>query len=159
MEENCIDAVCVLEKNEMKGVVLFHQCRGNRYTIVDIRFSNMKPNSTHAIHIHEKGDLRNGCESLGGHWNPENTTHGSIKVPSRPRHAGDLINNITTDKNGNFHYRYKDPLIRLNGTKSIIGRSVVVHRGKDDLGLGGNKESLATGNAGSRLMCGVIGLA
>ena len=43
-----------------------------------------------------------------------------------------------------------DRLIKLRGTKcNIIGRSLVIHDKEDDLGLGGDKESLITGNAGS----------
>ena len=39
---------------------------------------------------------------------------------------------------------------------TIAGRAIVVHAGEDDLGLGGNPGSVASGNAGSRVACGVI---
>ena len=53
----------------------------------------------------------------------------------------------------------------------IVGRMIIVHADRDDLGQGGldnkgnvidekiHKESLKTGNAGKRVACGVIGLA
>lgn len=41
----------------------------------------------------------------------------------------------------------------------MLGRSVVVHAGEDDLGHGNSADSKTTGNSGARLACGVIGLA
>jgi len=53
-----------------------------------------------------------------------------------------------------------DNIISLNLKSKccIIGRCIVIHEDEDDLGKGGDKESLITGNAGKRLCCGVIGM-
>jgi superoxide dismutase, Cu-Zn family len=154
MSMNCISAICELKKENSVGIVKFHQCPG-RKTIITMNFSGMPKDKTMAIHIHEYGDTRKGCDSLGAHFNPDNVTHGSMAYPKFPRHAGDLINNIHTDKNGQFSYTYEDTLVNL---KDVLGRSIVIHEGVDDLGQGGNKESKTTGNAGKRFMCGIIGL-
>ena len=44
------------------------------------------------------------------------------------------------------------------GERSVVGRAIVIHSDADDLGMGGDAESLKTGNAGDRLACGVIAL-
>ena len=50
-----------------------------------------------------------------------------------------------------------DTRLTLNGPNHILGRSVNVHVGEDDLGRGGHVLSKKTGNAGGRIGCGVIG--
>ena len=73
------------------------------------------------------------------------------------RHVGDL-GNIHTDSAGAAKGTIEDKHIKLIGPESVIGRMIVVHAGEDDLGKGGNEESLKTGNAGGRAACGVIGV-
>ena len=118
--------------NNIKGFVLFEH--HHNVCKVTIKLKNFLPNRTHAIHIHEYGDMRYGCKSAGGHYNPHNKNHGSIFINKNNRHVGDLINNIKSDNNGNVDICYLDNLVKINGKNSIIGRSVVIHDGIDDCG-------------------------
>ena len=151
-------AICIIPSH---GHVTFSQCcKKHKNVKVVFNLFNFAPHATHAIHIHEFGDLSDGCKSLGPHYNPTNETHGSIKFPVAPRHAGDLINNFTTDDKGIFRHWYIDDKLSKVDFSDIYGRSIVIHDGIDDLGRGKGKnkaESLQTGNAGTRLACGIIG--
>ena len=66
---------------------------------------------------------------------------------------------MQADADGNGRYEHSDAKVHLFGPYSVVGRSCVLHKKTDDLGLGGDAESLKTGNAGARIACGVIGLA
>jgi Cu-Zn family superoxide dismutase len=81
--------------------------------------------------------------------------HGGPTAPER--HVGDL-GNIVANASGVATLSFTDSLISLHGTNSIIGRTLVVHNGTDDLGQGGTAESWRTGSAGDRVACGVIGI-
>lgn len=153
-------AIAVFNNESVKGIVKFSQKSQFESTRIEFDLTTSEPDKTHAIHIHEYGDLRDTetcCGACGGHWNPHHTSHGSILYPCRERHAGDLINNFQTDSTGHFHFVYYDPLVQLHGLDNIYGLSVVIHEGRDDLGLGCNPESLINGNAGKRIACSVIG--
>lgn len=155
-----MNAIAFFGKNSssLKGTIKFHQCDTYSHTHIHISLKGFKPNKTHAIHIHEFGDLSDGCTSAGGHYNPFSKKHGCFSIHGNDRHAGDLINNITSDNNGEVDVFFKDTLVSLFGPHNIYGRSIVIHAQVDDLGLGLNKDSLTTGNAGCRIACIVIGV-
>lgn len=111
----------------------------------------------HGFHIHQFGDHSDpSCKAMGPHFNPANKNHGAPSDATR--HAGDL-GNIKANAQGVATIDQVDGHIALNGPNSIIGRGVVVHANRDDLGKGGVAESLKTGNAGGRIACGSIAIA
>ncbi|KLU83397.1 superoxide dismutase [Magnaporthiopsis poae ATCC 64411] len=155
-----VKAVAVLRPDpnatiQVSGSVTFEQESESAPTKVTWNFSGNDPNAKRAFHIHTFGDNTNGCTSAGPHFNPHNKEHGAPSDENR--HVGDL-GNFDTDAQGNSSGTVEDKLIKLIGPESVIGRTVVVHAGTDDLGQGGHAESKKTGNAGGRPACGVIGI-
>lgn len=149
-----IHAISVLHKNpyNIDGTIVFNQVKGGvriKYNITGLK------NGKHGFHIHEFGDLTDGCKSAGAHFNPLNKNHGGLT--SKERHLGDL-GNIQTVKNITKGSLFAKDISLDNKMNSILGRMIVIHSDEDDLGNGGDEESLKTGNAGKRLACGVIGL-
>ena len=107
----------------------------------------------HGFHIHEKGDLSDNCAAAGGHFNPFGNNHGA--PGAEDRHVGDL-GNIVVDEDMNTFVRIEDHLVKLSGETSVLNRAIVIHEGVDDLGLGGEEDSMTTGHAGPRAACCVI---
>lgn len=136
-------------------MVSFTQQNITTATKIMAHVKGLKPNGTHGMHIHEFGDITEGCKTAGPHYNPFNKSHGGPL--DKDRHIGDL-GNLKADGNGVAHYAHEDALIKLFGDFSVVGRSVVVHEGEDDLGKGGHPDSLTTGHSGGRVACGLIGL-
>ncbi|KAJ9192279.1 hypothetical protein DTO164E3_8418 [Paecilomyces variotii] len=152
-----VKAVAVLRgDSKITGTVTFEQANESAPTTVSWNITGHDPNAERGMHIHQFGDNTNGCTSAGPHYNPFGKTHGA--PTDEVRHVGDL-GNIKTDAEGNAVGSVQDKLIKVIGAESILGRTIVVHAGTDDLGRGGNEESKKTGNAGPRPACGVIGIA
>jgi len=148
-------AVCVLKGDgATKGVVRFTQEQVDGPVKLSGEISGLAPGQ-HGFHVHEFGDNTIGCTSAGGHFNPFGKTHGGPE--DEERHVGDL-GNVTAGADGVAKIEITDKLINLVGPNSIIGRTMVIHEGVDDLGRGGHEQSKTTGNAGGRLACGVIGI-
>ena len=155
MESNTY-AICIMNPDGdsgVKGLVKLVQPAGGKVKIV-AEISGLKPGK-HGFHIHQYGNLTEGCKTAGPHFNPHKLTHGG--PASETRHVGDL-GNVEAGEDGNAKFELEDHLVSLTGEFSVIGRSFVVHAGVDDLGQGGHELSPTTGNAGARLACGTIGL-
>ena len=65
--------------------------------------------------------------------------------------------NLQANEQGIVDFKFTDDLVKLWGPYSVIGRSIVIHEDPDDFGLGGEPDSLKTGHAGKRIVCGIIG--
>lgn len=91
----------------------------------------------YAMHIHEKGDCSEEFANTGGHYNPAGLPH--------PDHAGDMLPLM-----GNQGYAYTVFYDKRFTVSQIIGKSVIIHGGKDDF------SSQPAGNAGEKIGCGVI---
>ncbi|XP_074786390.1 copper chaperone for superoxide dismutase [Athene noctua] len=132
----------------VRGLVRFLQVSPGR-CLVDGAVEGLPP-GPHGLHVHEFGDLSHPCDSCGGHFNPDGESHGGPQ--DRHRHVGDL-GNIWADAEGRASFRLEDSRLKV---WDIIGRSVVVDAGEDDLGRGSHPLSRVTGNSGPGLACGVV---
>lgn len=146
-------AVFGKNKNGVEGIIkVTEELKGLRihYEITGLE------DGLHGFHIHEYGDLTEGCSSACSHFNPFGKKHGGLH--SKERHEGDLGNVLSNDGVSKGSLFAKGLCLKTNSKLSVLGRMFIVHEKEDDLGMGGNEESLITGNAGARLACGVIGL-
>uniref|UniRef100_A0A3B4AT25 Superoxide dismutase [Cu-Zn] n=1 Tax=Periophthalmus magnuspinnatus TaxID=409849 RepID=A0A3B4AT25_9GOBI len=138
-----VKAVCVLKgAGETTGVVHFKQEGDSAPVEITGEIKGLTPGK-HGFHVHAFGDNTNGCISAGPHFNPHNKNHAG---PTDEERGSDTVH-------GNGVIKKNKPWeLCIDGTCMIKYRT-------DDLGKGGNEESLKTGNAGGRLACGVIGIA
>jgi Cu-Zn family superoxide dismutase len=135
--------------NKAAGTVVFTQTKDG--VKVEANITGLNPDSEHAIHVHQYGDIRldNG-KGTGGHYNPAGHDHG---LPAKDkRHAGDL-GNLKADAKGAASYTIIAKNISVAGLLNpVVGRGVIIHAKVDDGGQ-------PTGNAGARISQGVIGAA
>ncbi len=115
---------------------------------LSVNFPKMA-NKTVAVHLHEHGDCGDAGKGAHGHWNPTNEAHG--KWGSAAYHSGD-IGNVQLNAEGAGAVTVSSNRWTIGGDAktSVLGRAVIVHSGVDDY------KTQPTGNAGSRIGCGVI---
>jgi Cu-Zn family superoxide dismutase len=149
-EPDVKEAIAVMnptEGSKVRGVVSF--TKDGKGVRITANIEGLSP-GPHGFHIHEFGNCTSPeANSAGGHFNPTDMPHAGPKAEKR--HAGDL-GNLEADKNGLARLEVTDNIISLEGPKSIIGRSVIVHAQADDF------KTQPTGASGARVACGVIGI-
>lgn len=91
----------------------------------------------YAMHIHQFGDCSDHFAKTGEHYSSAPMPH--------PEHSGDLLPLL-----GNQGYAWGAFYDKRFQIKDIIGRSVVIHGGRDDF------TSQPAGNSGAKIGCGVI---
>lgn len=139
-----VAVVHALGESGVTGVVHFES--SSEGVSVTAEFTGLEGN--HGFHIHQFGNCTaSDGTSAGGHFNPNGNMHSNPEAMDR--HMGDM-GNITANENGIASKSYIDGTISID---QIIGRGIIVHAGKDDL------TSQPSGAAGSRIACGVIGVA
>jgi|SRR5690625_281485 len=111
------------------------------------------PEGLHGFHVHEKGICETpDFDSAGGHFNPDEKNHGFDD--SKGPHAGDMMN-LEVQADGTIEQLIINDRITLKKgkTHSLFnqeGTSLIVHADPDD------NVSQPAGNAGERIVCGVI---
>jgi len=123
--------------------------------IIRAKFAKLpSSDKEHGFHIHNNGDLRGeGCLGACSHYEKgPKRNHGGAPGFSGERHTGDLGNISRVG----YTYNY-----RLAGVtvSDLLGRTLIVHADPDDLGKGGEIDSLTTGHSGKRIACAIIGRA
>ncbi|XKL67413.1 hypothetical protein PGB90_002904 [Kerria lacca] len=141
---------CGYADTKLQGVVRFIQANESQ-CIIDGTVDGLSP-GLHGLHVHELGDISDGCNSVGDHFTIINAPHGGPENDKMNRHTGDL-GNITVDENGRTQFRFIDNVLKV---WDIIGRTIVITENADDLGKGTNQQSLIDGNSGKKLGCGII---
>ncbi|AVA31214.1 sod [Oxyplax ochracea nucleopolyhedrovirus] len=147
-------AICIID-GDVQGKIYFDQEFTTNVLKITGYILNL-PRGLHGFHVHEFGDLSNGCTSAGEHFNPFYEDHGA--PDAKIRHVGDLGNVKSAGCTALTHIDITDNVMTLFGRNSILGRSLVIHSDPDDLGLTDHPLSKTTGNSGGRLGCGIIGI-
>lgn len=114
---------------------------------IQLEAMNMPP-GMHGVHVHETGSCEPDFSAAGGHWNPDNSSHG-LEEPEG-QHAGDMPNlEVGDDGSGSLSYMLAMSAT-MEGLLDSDGSAFIVHAGEDD------QTTDPSGDSGDRIACGVF---
>jgi Cu-Zn family superoxide dismutase len=119
------------------------------------------PAGFHGFHVHAVGECVPPFTSAGGHYNPTGDVHGD--------HAGDMPV-LLVNEDGTAQAQFTTDRFTVRGLVDEDGSAIIVHEAPDNFAntpdryhshtedvFGPDSVTLAVGDAGGRLACGVIG--
>lgn len=120
--------------------------------LLTIEVTGLSPGA-HALHVHETGRCDTpSFDSAGGHYAPAGRAHGALHPDGK--HAGDLMNlQVAEDGTVRADRLLRDVTLRPGLANTLLdrdGSALVIHGGSDDY------DSQPSGDAGDRVVCGVI---
>jgi Cu-Zn family superoxide dismutase len=114
----------------------------------------------HGFHVHTVGQCVPPYTTAGGHYNPGGVGHGS--------HAGDMPSLLVLD-DGTAEAQFATDRYTIDELFDADGSAIIVHAGADNFAniptryqsttegvFGPDSATLATGDAGARVACGVV---
>ena len=146
-------AALIDSAGERVGRVWMYERRRDDVVHLEARLDDLPP-GFHGFHIHAVGRCDPpGFTTAMGHFNPTGETHGE--------HAGDLPSLLVTD-DGEATLATVTDRFSIADLRDADGSAVMVHSGRDNFANiparygTPDAETLATGDAGSRIACGVV---
>lgn len=114
----------------------------------------------HGFHVHTIGQCVAPFASAGGHYNPGGVGHGA--------HAGDMPSLLVLD-DGTAQAQFATDNFTIDDLYDADGSAIIVHAAPDNFAniptryqsttegvFGPDSATLATGDAGARVACGVV---
>ena len=77
-EQSIVHAVAVLQPDNSKVSGVVHFADAGSGVAISYRIKGLS-DGEHGFHIHEYGDLTDGCTSACAHFNPDNEVHGGLE--------------------------------------------------------------------------------
>jgi Cu-Zn family superoxide dismutase len=141
------------------GVVKLTEAEDEGTALVRAMVHNL-PAGFHGFHVHAVGECVPPFTSAGGHYNPTGESHGE--------HAGDMPV-LLVNGDGAAQLRFTTDRFGVEELFDSDGSAVIVHAAADNYAnipdryhshtedvFGPDSATLATGDAGGRLACGVV---
>jgi superoxide dismutase, Cu-Zn family len=121
--------------------------------VVEVRVSNLSP-GFHGFHLHTVGECIPPFTSAGGHFDLDAQTHRD--------HTGDLpVLLVNTD--GTAKAKFRTDRFRIADLFDADGSAVIIHADPDNYAnipiryvVAPDATTLATGDAGARIVCGIV---